>query len=251
MRQLLSALAAVVLSVALVGPAGAAALPFTGSLALQVATLDPIPLLGSGVAEVSGLDSHIGSLALSSAVFGAQGVVVPVSDPAAYPVAGVQLTLQNGEGTFSGSPLAGSLSIRGVARVCLFVACDAAPPANVSVPLSVIGKGGVTQVGSLVGVTVAGAGWTAGTAAVKTASGTVSAHGFLHGPASLTSSTAAASGAVRLVTPVVISTDIAGSAVIPAFAYLSLHFVPEPSSSLLLLGSAILGLVACGRSKRL
>jgi hypothetical protein len=249
MRQLLSALAAVVLSVALGGPAHAVALPFTGSLALQVATLDPIPVLGSGVADVSGLDSHIGSLSLSSAVFGAQGVVVPVTDPSAFPVYGVQATLQNGAGSFSGSPLGGSMAIQGSAKVCLFVACDAGPPANVSVPLTVIGQGGTANVGTLVDVTVTGSPWTAGAASVQTPSGVVSAHGFVHGPASLTSSTAAASGAVRLVTPVLISTNIASSAVIPAFAYLTLHFVPEPGT-LLLVGSGILGLVAYGRGRR-
>jgi hypothetical protein len=249
MRQLSSVLAAVVLSFAFGGPAHAVALPFTGSLALQVATLDPIPVLGSGVADVSSLGSHIESLAISSAVFGAQGVIVPVTDPTAFPIYGVQATLQNGAGSFSGSPLAGSMAIQGSAKVCLFVACDAGPPANVSVPLTVIGKGGVTSVGMLVEVTVTGAGWTAGTAAVQTSSGTVSAHGFVHGPASLTSSTAAASGAVRLVTPVLISTNIASSAVIPAFAYLTLHFVPEPGT-LLLVGSGMLGLVAYGRGRR-
>ena len=93
-------------------------------------------------------------------------------------------------------------------------------------------------------MTVVGAPWTTGTAFA----GTLSAMGFAHGPASLTSSTAQISGSVRLVTPIFISTNIAGSSVIPAFGFLTLHFVPEPGT-LVLLGSGIAGLVAFGRRR--
>jgi hypothetical protein len=72
--------------------------------------------------------------------------------------------------------------------------------------------------------------------------------GFAHGPASLTSSTANPSGQVQLVTPIFISTNIGASAVLPGFAILNLHFVPEPGT-LMLLGSGIAGLVAFGRSR--
>jgi len=73
--------------------------------------------------------------------------------------------------------------------------------------------------------------------------------GFQHGPASLTSSTAAASGQVQLVTPILISNSLSDQAVMPAFGIMDLHFVPEPGT-LLLLGSGMAGLVLFGRTKR-
>jgi hypothetical protein len=147
------------------------------------------------------------------------------------------------------------MPLNGVAKVCLFKDCSKAT-ANVSVPFSipgfrpaVVGVGGTLGTGSEDTVMVIGAPWTAGTAAV----GTVTQAGFQHGPASATSSTAQASGAIRLVTPifVTISNRAGGSndAFIPSFAILDLHFVPEPSTSLLL-GGGIAALVLFGRTKR-
>ena len=79
--------------------------------------------------------------------------------------------------------------------------------------------------------------------------GTLTQMGFQHGPASLTSSTAAASGQMRLVTPIFISTNNSDLRVFPAFGILDLHFIPEPNT-LLLLGGGIAGLVRFGRTKR-
>ena len=79
--------------------------------------------------------------------------------------------------------------------------------------------------------------------------GTAMMAGFQHGPGSLTSSTAAASGSVRLVTPVFLSTNIALLSVVPAFGILDLHFVPEPAT-LLLLGGGMAWMVLLGRAKR-
>jgi hypothetical protein len=250
MRKLSYAFLAGLVALGLGAQAQAAALPFSGSLALQVATLNPAAVTGAGIATVNSSEGggHIDSLAFDANVFSVSGIVVPVTDPAAAPIKGVQATLMNAAAAFTGGgagALGGTMAINGVAKVCLFAACATPPPANVSVPLSVVGVGGSKSVSFFVNVTVTGNPWTTGVAAV----GTASVAGFAHGPASGTSSTAAPSGVIRLVTPVLVSTNIGASAVVPTFGILTLHFVPEPGT-LMLLGSGIAGLVALGRSRR-
>ena len=71
--------------------------------------------------------------------------------------------------------------------------------------------------------------------------------GFAHGPASASqSSTAQPGGVLSLVTPVFVSTSLDSFPVIPIFSRMTLHFVPEPST-MLLLGSGLLALFALGR----
>jgi hypothetical protein len=226
--------------------AEAGVIGWTGELAIRVGTLDAIPVNGAGVATVNGSSAgaHLNSLVLPASAFATANLVVPQTDPSAFPIAGFQATASNGAGSFSGGALAGVMPILGVAKVCLFGSCPVAS-ANLSVPLSVVGAGGVATVDGVVDVTVIGAPWTVGTAYA----GTLSAMGFAHGPASGTSSTAQISGTVRLVTPIFISTNIAASAVIPAFGFLTLHFVPEPGT-LLLLSGGIAALVGVGRRRR-
>jgi hypothetical protein len=200
---------------------------------------------GAGVATVNGSASgtHLNSLALPASAFATANLIVPQTDPSAYPINGFQVTASNGAGFFSGGSLGGVMSVLGVAKVCLFGSCPAAV-ANLSVPLSVVGAGGTATVDGAVAVTVVGAPWSTGTAFA----GTLSAMGFAHGPASLASSTAQVSGTVRLVTPIFISTNIGASSVIPAFGFLTLHFVPEPGT-LLLFGGGIAALIGLGRRR--
>jgi hypothetical protein len=222
----------------------AAAVPFTGSLSVQIATLPPVTVTGSGVATVTG-GAHVGSLALPASVFATAGLVVPVTDPAAFPIQGVQVTAMNGAGSFSGGPLGGPMPLVGVAKVCLFGACGGPPVNNLVVPLSAVGVGGSQTVAFLVNVTVVGAPWTTGTALV----GTLTQMGFAHGPASITSSTNAASGVVRLVTPIFVSTNVGASPIVPAFGILRLHLVPEPGT-LVLLASGMVLLARVGFRRR-
>jgi hypothetical protein len=82
-----------------------------------------------------------------------------------------------------------------------------------------------------------------------TISTTRTAQGFVHGPVSLTSSTAKGSGVVQIVTPTAVTTSLAPpNNFLPVFGIIRLHFIPEPGL-ILLLGSGIAGLVVLGRHR--
>jgi hypothetical protein len=221
-------------------PAGAVTLGFTGSIALQISTLPAIAVSGSGLATVNGSGpvGHLTGVALPSSPFATTALTMPLTDPAALPIAGLQLTAHNGAGGFAGSGGAGFggvMPILGAAKVCLYAACGLSTNiANLTVPLSVVGQGGIGTVMGLVNLTVVGGAWTTGTAAV----GTITMMG---GVAPL-SNTGAVSGMVTLVTPVLILTNIGAASMVPAFGVMTLHFVPEPGTLTLVL----LGLSTCG-----
>ena len=245
MRKLLGVLAAGFLAMGVAGQAHAVALGFTGGLAVQIATLDPVTIPGAGTAIVNGSSGpgHLTGLQLPASPFSITGFVLPVTDPGVFPIAGIAVTAHNATGNFvgvGGGGFGGQMSVNGSAKVCLFGPCSAAV-ANLNVPLSVVGVGGAAIVTGAVNITVIGAPWTTGTAAIGTAFTAM-------GGVSPLSNTGAPSGNVTLVTPIFISTNVAGSEVVPGFGILTLHFVPEPGT-LMLLGSGIAGLVAFGRSR--
>ena len=57
--------------------------------------------------------------------------------------------------------------------------------------------------------------------------------GYAHGPASAPNSTARAGGSLLLVTPIAIHTSVSFDGPVPGFAFLTLHFVPEPATAFL------------------
>jgi hypothetical protein len=245
MRKLLGVLAAAAIVTSVAGQAHAVALGFTGTIAVQIATLDPVVVPGAGTAIVNGdgQQGHLTGLQIPASPFATTGIIVPVTDPGAFPIRGIQVTAHNAEGAFGGSGgegFSGTMPIIGFTKVCLFGPCSAAV-SNLLVPLDVVGKGGIALVTGAVNLTVIGAPWTTGTAAIGTAFTQM-------GGVSPLSNTGAPSGNLTLVTPIFISTNIGASAVVPGFGILSLHFVPEPGT-LMLLGSGIAGLVAFGRSR--
>jgi hypothetical protein len=234
----------VLLVLTVVPRAYAATVPFTATLRLE---LPPSASLvaeveGQGVAVVHG--TPIQSLSLRAGVLSAHGVV-PITDPAASPYFGIDLSLENGAGAFTGplpGSLAGSMPLQGVARLCVFAPCPS-PIATVSFPLSPVGAGGsATAVSGQIHVTVIGQPWTVGTASYTvfgSPAGTVM--GLAHGPISATSTVAQTGGTLQLVSPAAIDGNHLGvDRPLPAFATLTIEFVPEPRSALLVAATATL-----------
>jgi hypothetical protein len=228
---------------AIAAPAHAAPLAFTGSIAIEIGSFG-VGVTGQGFAEVDQY-GHLGSLGLPANAFQAQGLVVTITTTAVRPIYGLQVTAANQSGQLD-NPAGGPLPLLGAAKVCLYGVCGASTNiSNLTVPLSVVGQAATVTVSGPVDVTVVGAPWTVGTAAV----GTATAMGYAYGPASQTSSTARGSGAIQLVTPIAISTNLPGAfAVVPAFGLMMLHFVPEPTT-LVLFGAGLAATAVAARRR--
>lgn len=244
------------LATGVAGTAQAVNLDYTGELALQlnvlnpgpIFVLDPVAISGAGTALVNGSGGagHLSRIDLPGGAFTAERLTVEITDPNHYPVVGIQVTLANAAGGFHGSGGAGFggvMPLPGVAKVCLFGSggCASEQTHNLSIPLSVVGNGGIATVGyprSLINVTVVGAPWTTATAAVGTLT--------MRGGVAPLSNTGAPSGHIKLVTPIFITTNWAAGPSIWAFGILDLHFVPEPGTLMLLAG----GIVILGASGR-
>jgi len=111
--------------------------------------------------------------------------------------------------------------------------------------------------GTMPAISMKGAPWTVKTVTafdqITTTIGTnkttipITFKGFAHGPESMTTSTAALSGVVQMVTPVQIVTNLSlgSSAKLGGSVSLLIHFIPEPGL-LMLLGSGVVGLAFLG-----
>jgi hypothetical protein len=241
------------------GAAQAATLEWTGSLIVSLGVGGaPFVSTGTGVATVNGSGGlgHLSTLRVAGGISGA--TTVPVTDPDLPSIVDVALSARLGTGTLApisgGGPLVApdrTLPITGTAVVGVHVLSLFTTP--VVIPLTLngtrgIGIGGGTISGGL-GIALQGNPWTLGVAQTTTSlGGLTSLSGFVHAPASNTSSTAQVSGVVQVVTPSLVSSSVSGTST-PVLSALRLRFVPEPGR-LLMLGSAVLGLLGLARRRR-
>jgi hypothetical protein len=232
----------------------AVTLPVTATLKVEFATLAPITFTGSGsvVANGSGPGGHLASLAVPAGLVGGAATLV-VTDPAAAPIRGFQVSVANAAGAAAetaGGKLSGSIGLPGYLKTCLFgTGGCAGATANLTVPLTPVGAGGFGFETGAVNLTVFGAPWTTGTVAIgATSLPGLTRMGFAQGPASAPSSTAQPGGVVQLVTPIFVRTNTCCNDPVPAFATLTLHFVPEPTT-LVLLGTGAAALAMAGRRR--
>jgi hypothetical protein len=250
-------------------PAGA--VPFNATLGIAVGALGTLPFTGSGTGTSTSAQVTIPASVAMGTPF------VPVT--ANPPITGIAVKInKNLAGSFTGSPiLNGTMAINGAAAVKGNL--GGGPITLVNVPFftahnpgSTAGNNGIGIGGSVlivvgpgVYLNVFNTDWTEGAKTVtglmytyiyhvpagKAASMTI-AYTYLNGTAMYTgtdSRTPGGLGQVTLVSPTKVVTNLTGGLLIlVTLGVLTLNFVPEPGT-LLLLGSGVAGLAVLGRRR--
>jgi hypothetical protein len=242
-----------VVLVAALGLAGAAQGAVLSSASISVPlglSLVFPPITGTGIGNSVGLGA---TATLSSNVL--QGVVSGYGDPYVPPPIDQLILSLTGHAAGSfvagggpGGGLGGPMTLGGALTVNAY----SGNVTLLSVPLSVVGKPGgfvsVTGGGGTI-TQVSGTGWTTGAQTLMAPATTLSGRSTT--PTTVTATgtdlrTASGAGTLVLITPLFVRTNLTGDHV--SFATLTLNYVPEPST-LLLVGVGIGGLALRGRKR--
>ncbi len=195
-------------------------------------------------------NGQLNAISFASDVFSVVGQLLPVTDPAALPIVGIVATIMNDVPDFmraTNGRIGGQMPLAGVNKVCLFGASCAVAGTNLAVPISVVGKGGTATAMGAVNITVRGAPWTQGTAAV----GTITRMGNAGVITQVTPSVSKFTNTIQLVTPVFVSTNIGPSAVVPVFGVLNMTIKSAPEPGVIAaFGAAVVSLIAVGVARR-
>ncbi len=272
LSRFVAVLAASSLSFGITDTAHAKLIGFNGTLSVSLGALPPVVATGSGNAVLNGstggLGGHLTTLQVLTNTVSIVSTTIPVTDPVAAPVLQFFATAVLGTGILrpiSGAAASGGgltqnvIPVPGSIRICIFFNCASTLP----IPLTVggtagVGIGGLITLGTFaatgIKISIHGQPWTVGTALVtgiptdNGGSSTTSAFGFAHGPASATSSTAAVSGVVQLVTATRVVSTLGVTLIMPLLTTLTLHLVPEPGT-FVLFGSGVVALGIVGRRR--
>jgi hypothetical protein len=229
-----------------------------------VGSVVPIEWTGTGVATVNGIPGGLlSSVRLPDAISGS--TIIPLTDPDNTTLISLRMTgVGPGTITFNGildGPPLGSKkggALQGQMKMCiLFRDCISYLP----IPFSGgtgwwwgggIGLGGLFTVNTFskaggFKLSMQAAPWTIGLASIWNGTTmTTQGSGFVHGPASATSTVVLTSGVVQLVTPAYVQTNLAPPDTYSALtSVLKVRFIPEPGLPLLLV-AGVVGLVVLG-----